>query len=149
MDILTSNELNSIGVFPDRSTKLVFKGREFVLGPSFSLSKKSAGISFCAQEEKDGHRCLLVESSSSITVWKCVKNEQEEPPDYHLSTIEREMLIDNCLLELTKCVGPMATLIIEDLKGEVTNMSRAQVINIVAEQIPDTKLALAFVQSMN
>ena len=149
MDILTSDELKLIGIFYDRSTRLVFKGKEFVLGPSFSLNKKSVGISFCIQEEENGHQCLLVETSNSIAVWKSVKTRKKKSLDHHLSKIEKEELISSCLLELTKCIGPIATLIIEDLEDEANNMSPIQFVNIIAEQIPDLKVALAFRQKMS
>lgn len=68
MDILTSSELELMGISPDQSKKLIFQGKEFVVGPSFSINNKGIGVNFCIQEESQGHRCLLVESSSSITV---------------------------------------------------------------------------------
>lgn len=144
MDILTSNELESMGVSLDRSTKLVFQGEGFVAGPSFSTSNKSIAINFCLQEEKSGCRCLLVESSSSVTVWKCVKPAKEKLSNQSLSTSEKEKIVERCRLELTKCIGPMASLIIDELAGEINNVPQAQFIDMVAEQIPDAKIASAF-----
>ncbi len=148
MDIITSSELELMGIFPDRSKKLVFQGREFVVGPSFSTNNKSIGINFCIQEEQQGHRCLLVESSSSITVWKYTKTKKSKPIDYQLSKAEKEALVDRCRLELTKCIGPMAALIIDELEDKANNMSRIQFVDMIAEQIPDPKIALAFKKNM-
>ena len=149
MDILTPSELELMGIFPDRSKKLVFQGREFVAGPSFSTNNKGAGISFCIQEEQQGYRCLLVESNSSITVWKCTKSTKSKSIDYQLSKTQKEELVDRCRLELTKCIGPMAALIIDELEDEGSNMSRIQIIDMIAEQIPDPKIALAFKNNMS
>lgn len=149
MDILTSNELESMGIFTDRSTKLVFQEEEFVAGPSFSTNNKSIGINFCIQEEKNGYRCLLIESSSSVTVWKCIKKTKDQRSDRYLSKAATEKLVERCRLELTRCIGPMASLIIDELKGEVNNMPQTQFVDLIAEQIPDPKIASAFKKNMS
>jgi hypothetical protein len=149
MDILTSSELELMGIFPDRSKKLVFQGRDFVVGPSFSTNNKGIGVNFCIQEEKQGHRCLLVESSSSITVWKSIKTVKNKLETHQSSEAKREELVDRCRLELTKCIGPMAALIVDELADEANNMSPIQFIEMIAEQIPDSKIALAFKKNMS
>jgi hypothetical protein len=149
MDILTSNELESMGVLHDRSTKIVFQGDEFTVGPSFSKNNKGISINFCTQEEKNGCRCLLVESSSAVTVWKCVNPTKEKLLEQDLSRIKKEKLLGQCRLELTKCIGPIATLIIDEIEDEINNMPRIKFIDMIAEQIPDPKIALAFKKNMN
>jgi hypothetical protein len=149
MDTLTSSELELMGISPDKSNKLIFRGREFVIGPSFSTNNKGISVNFCIQEEKQGHRCLLVESSSSITVWKSVKTVKSKPENHQSSESKKEELVDHCRLELTKCIGPMAALIVDELEDEANNMSQIQFVDMIAEQIPDSKIALAFKKSMS
>ncbi len=149
MDILTSSELELMGISPDQSKKLIFQGKEFVVGPSFSINNKGIGVNFCIQEESQGHRCLLVESSSSITVWKCIKTVKNKSANHQSSEAKRAELVDRCRLELTKCIGPMAALIVDELEDEANNMSQIQFIDMIAEQIPDSKIALAFKKSMS
>lgn len=43
----------------------------------------------------------------------------------------------------------MAALIVDELEDEANNMSQIQFIDMIAEQIPDSKIALAFKKSMS
>jgi hypothetical protein len=145
MDILTSNQLELMDIFPDKSAKLIFKGKEFVKGTSFSIKNKKTSIEFCLNEEEQGHQCLLVEDSTSVTVWKCAGVESSNSPG---SLLKKKELTDRCRLALTKCIGPMATFIIDELADDLERMSQKEMIDAIAEQIPDSKLADSFRKSV-
>jgi hypothetical protein len=145
MDILTSNQLELMGIFPDKSAKLIFQGKEFVRGSSFAIKNKKNGVDFCLEEEKQGHHCLLIEDSNSVTVWKCVGTKNS---DLLKSTAERKDLLNRCRLALTKCIGPMAELIMDELADDLQSMSQTQMVDAIAEQIPDSKLANGFRENM-
>ncbi len=134
-----------MGISPDRSSKIIFQGKEFIRGSSFSIKNKNIGIDFCHTEEKKGYHCLLIEDSNSVTVWKStiVKDQNSSS-----AKVERNELINRCRRELINCIGPMAELIIDELSDELDNMSPEQIVQFLAEQIPDPKLAVNFRHSM-
>jgi hypothetical protein len=144
MQKLTETELVNMGIQVDQSPIISFQGKRFRRGPSFSLKNREIGISYCQREESRGCNFLLVENKTAVTVWK---EEQVAVVDSKLQ-IKRQHLIDNCRQELTKCIGPMASLIIEELAPEAESVEAEKFIKLIAEQIPDAKLAQEFTENM-
>ncbi len=143
MQELTSAKLEAMGIFVETQSTIVFQGRHFSRGPSFSLRNKAIGLSFCEREERRGYNFLLVESPVSITVWKeikvGIKTANESIPE-----ISRQTFIECCFQELTNCVGPIATLIIDELASDLELVAPSDFLNRIESQIPDPKLATEF-----
>jgi hypothetical protein len=142
---LTEAELVNMGIHADQSPMIFFQGKCFHRGPSFSLKNRAIGISYCQREESRGYNFLLVENKTSVTVWK--EEQAVVVVDSQLQ-VKRQHLLDNCRQELMKCIGPMASLIIDELTPEADSLEAEQFIKLIAEQIPDAKLAQEFTENM-
>ena len=143
MLILTPEELAVMSGTTERASVLTLKGKQFILGPAFSSKMKSAAIGFCEQTEVDGHACVLVEDPTSITVWQELKSVPKEiqPP---VEKFNKDRFVNLCTIELTKCIGPMASLIIAESIDSTEPINPNQLIDRIVDQIPDPKLAKEF-----
>lgn len=140
MLLLTVDKLAKMGISPGSSSTITLDGKQFYIGPAFSLKMRAAAIGFCEQEESQGHECLLVEDKIALTVWKQVVI----PVPRSSSQPERKEFIKLCDRELKKCIGPMATFIIDELVNGDELLTATQLIDRIVEQIPDPKLAAEF-----
>ncbi len=141
MLILTSAELTAIKTFDRQSSTLTIEGQHFSLGPTFSLKMREAAARFCQQQESEGIACLLVEGNNTINVWKEVK-----PIVVDTSTpkLDKQKFVKCCETELTKCIGPMAKVIIAELVNSPDSLTANQFINRIVSEIADPKLAQEF-----
>jgi hypothetical protein len=143
MQELTSTKLEAMGIFVETQSTIVFQGRCFGRGPSFSLRNKAIALSFCEREERRGYNFLLVKSSTSVTVWKEIKV-ATEVVSTSISGFDRKAFIECCRQELTSCVGPMAMLIMDELSSDVELVTSNDFLDKIEAQIPDSKLANEF-----
>jgi hypothetical protein len=144
MHQLTETELVNMGIPVEQSPIISFQGKRFHRGPSFSLKNREIGISYCEREESKGYNFLLVENRTSVTVWK---EERVAVVDIK-SQAKRQHFIDSCRQELTKRIGPMASLIIDELVDNNKSLADEKLIELIAEQIPDAKVAQEFTEKM-
>jgi serine/threonine-protein kinase len=56
--------------------------------------------------------------------------------------------IQRCQQELAYCIGPMASLIVEEIMFQYTPQSPQELVNALAEQIPDPQKAMQFKQRL-
>jgi serine/threonine-protein kinase len=63
--------------------------------------------------------------------------------------IQNEAFVSRCREELTRCIGPMATLIIEDAIDQYPDASPHELVDILASQLSDGKQAEQFVSSIH
>ena len=143
MLILKHEELAAMQNLTKKLSNITIKGREFSLGPTFSLQMRDVAINFCKQEEDQGNHCLLVESNTTITVWKEVKTIDSEtssqPPQFN-----KQKFIEYCEQELIKRIGPMGHVIIAELISSPENFSPSQFVKKIIAEIPDPELAEEF-----
>jgi hypothetical protein len=141
--VFTAEKLAQMSISTINASSMMVSGDLFHVGPTFSLKMRAAAIKFCEQEESQGHECLLVESATSLTIWKRVINITEgdhaEP-----TRSERKEFITRCYKELRKCIGPMATLVMKELVDSTMSLTYPQIVDLIAEQIPNPKLAEDF-----
>ena len=143
MLIITPEELAVMCANTERSSTLTLEGKKFSLGPTFASKMKSAAIGFCEQEESDGHACVLVEDLTGITVWRETQNVPEEVQP-KVEKFDKNRFIKLCTVELTKCIGPMASLIMAESIESTESINPNQLIDRIVERIPDPKLAKEF-----
>ena len=142
--LLTVEKLAKMGISHGSSSTITLDCKQFYIGPAFSLKMRAAAISFCEQEESQGHECLLVENNNVLTVWKQVVNTVPTSS----SQSDRNEFIKCCDRELKKCIGPMATFIINELVNGDELLTATQLIDRIVEQIPNPKLAAEFRQKI-
>ncbi|WP_204137229.1 protein kinase [Halomicronema sp. CCY15110] len=65
------------------------------------------------------------------------------------SLLQNEAFVSRCREELTRCIGPMATLIIEDAIDQYPDASPHELVEILASQLSDGKQAEQFVSSIH
>ncbi|RZM75985.1 protein kinase domain-containing protein [Leptolyngbya iicbica] len=65
------------------------------------------------------------------------------------SLLQNEAFVSRCREELTRCIGPMATLIIEDAIDQYPDASPHELVDILASQLSDGKQAEQFVSSIH
>ena len=147
MLVLKYEELTAIQNPEKKSSNVTIHGREFSLGPTFSLQMREVAIRFCNQEEKEGNHCLLVEGNTAITVWKEVKIVESEASSQS-PQFNKQKFIEHCEQELTKRIGPMAHIIIAELISSPENLSPSQFVKKIVAEIPDPKLAEEFKDSV-
>lgn len=147
MQELTSAKLEAMGIFVETQSTIVFQGRHFSRGPSFSLRNRAIGFSFCEREERRGYNFLLVESPTSVTVWKEIKVGTKIANE-SIPEINRQTFIEYCCQELTNCIGPMAILIIDELASDLELTIPNDFLDRIEAQIPDSKLAAEFKTNM-
>ncbi len=138
---LTIEQLKEMGVSTISSSTLTLDDKQFQIGPTFSLKMRSAAIDFCEQKESEGCECLLVENANAITIWNQKKSISIEKSK---SESSQEEFVKRCHQELKKCIGPMATLIIDELVNGPEPLTGSQLVARIAAQIPDRKLANEF-----
>ncbi len=143
MQELTSTKLEAMGIFSEMKSMIIFQGKKFSRGPSFSLRNRAIGISFCEREERRGYNFLLVESAVSVTVWKEIKTTIEISNSSFIE-LDKRNFIACCRQELTKCIGPMASLIIDELISDLELTTPTQFLERIEAQIPDSKLVTEF-----
>jgi hypothetical protein len=143
MQELTSTKLEEIGIFVETQSTIVFQGRHFSRGPSFSLRNRAIGLSFCEREERRGYNFLLVENHTSVTIWKEIKATTEVISE-SISGFNRQTFIRCCRQELTNCIGPIAMLIMDELASDLALATPNNFLDRIEAQIPDSKLAIEF-----
>jgi hypothetical protein len=143
MQELTSAKLEAMGILVEIHSTIVFQGRHFSRGPSFSLRNRAIGLSFCEREERRGYNFLLVENHTSVTVWKEIK----VAADFANKSIlgfDRQTFMECCRQELTNCIGPMAVLIMDELASDLALTTPNNFLDRIEAQILDSKLAAEF-----
>lgn len=65
------------------------------------------------------------------------------------SAIQDEAFVARCRQELTRCIGPMATFVLEDALDQYPNASPQELVEILASQLSDGKQANQFVSSIH
>jgi hypothetical protein len=132
-----------MGLSPANTSNFTLNGKEFQIGPTFSLKMRDVAISFCEKEEREGKECLLIERSTAVTVWTQVKQPKRSSPK-----LDKQAFIERCNQELTKSIGPMASLIIDELLNGSELLTPSQLIDRIAAEIPNQKLAEEFKRKM-
>ena len=140
MQIVTVEQLAKGGISIGQSSTITIKNRQFHIGPTFSLKMRDAAISFCKQEESQGIKCLLVENATALTVWKHTVDLTEKID----AELNYQEFVERCRQELTKCIGPMATLIVDELVSGNKPLKASQLIEKIVAEIPDPKFAAEF-----
>jgi hypothetical protein len=143
MQEFTSTKLEAMGIFVEIQSTIVFQGRCFSRGPSFSLRNKAIALSFCEREERRGYNFLLVESPTSVSVWKEIKV-ATKITDESIPGFDKQAFMECCRQELTNCIGPMAILIINELSSNLELVTPNDFLDKIEAQIPDSKLANDF-----
>lgn len=143
MQELTSTKLEAMGIFVEIQSTIVFQGRHFSKGPSFSLRNRAIGLNFCEREERRGYNFLLVENHASVTVWKEIKV-AKETVDNSISEFDRQAFLEYCRQELTNCIGPMAILIMNELTSDIELSTPNKLLDRIEAQIPIPELANEF-----
>jgi hypothetical protein len=146
--VLTIEQLAEMGISSGSTDNFTFEGKEFRSGPTFSLKMRAAALGFCERQERHGTECLLVERASAVTVWTAVAKpinrvEQQPKPEF-----DRAAFIERCRQELTKSIGPMASLIIDELVNKSDPLSPRRSVEWIASQLPNAQLAEEFKQNM-
>jgi hypothetical protein len=147
MQELTSTKLEAMGIFVETQSTILFQGKHFSRGPSFSLRNKAIGLSFCEREERRGYNFLLVETPTSVIVWKEIKVATEianEISNKSILVFDKQSFIECCRQELTNCIGPMAVLIMDELTSDLKLIHPNDFLNKIEAQIPDSKIAAEF-----
>ena len=143
MQELTSTKLEAMGIFVETQSTIVFQGRHFSRGPSFSLRNRAIGLSFCEREERRGYNFLLVENPTSVTIWKEIKVAKKIAHE-SISGFNRQTFVECCRQELTNCIGPMAIMIIDELDSDQELVMPSDFLDSIEAQIPDSRLANEF-----
>ncbi|MDB9525321.1 protein kinase [Oscillatoria sp. CS-180] len=65
------------------------------------------------------------------------------------TTLQDEAFLSQCRQELTRCIGPMASLVMEDVLDQHPNASPEELVRILASQLSDGKQAEQFVSSIH
>ncbi|MDJ0703537.1 MAG: hypothetical protein QNJ46_09675 [Leptolyngbyaceae cyanobacterium MO_188.B28] len=72
---LRADLLEALGIHCDAASKyLVLRGKLYERGPSFARRDKQKAAQYCQKSEQEGLSCLLVESSTELTVWLEISN---------------------------------------------------------------------------
>ncbi len=143
MQELTSTKLETMGIFSEMESMIILQGKKFSRGPSFSLKNRAIGISFCEREERRGYDFLLVASATSVTVWKEIKT-TIETSNSSFFELDKQNFVECCRQELTKCIGPIALLIMDELISDLKLKTPTQFLDRIEAQIPDSKLVTEF-----
>ena len=64
------------------------------------------------------------------------------------SILQEEAFVDECRQALTRCIGPMATLVLEDVLDQYPDASPQELVDILAAQLSDGQQASQFVSSV-
>ncbi|MEM9504579.1 MAG: protein kinase, partial [Cyanobacteria bacterium P01_E01_bin.43] len=64
------------------------------------------------------------------------------------SVLQEEAFVDECRQALTRCIGPMATLVLEDVLDQYPDASPQELVDILAAQLSDGQQASQFVSSV-
>jgi hypothetical protein len=137
-------KIAEMGISIEDTSRMTWHDKQFQIGPVFALKMREAAIGFCEQEENLGHRCILIENDSTLTIWTQKNNLQKSLE----SQLNSQKFIKRCHQELKKCIGPMATLVIDELVNGSEKLTANKLVERIVKQIPDPKLADEFIRSM-
>jgi hypothetical protein len=138
--VLKNEDLAVLGIPPGNTSNFIYDGKEFQIGPTFSLKMRSEAINFCEREESEGRECLLIERATAVTVWRSITPSSAKSSPQ----LDKQLFIEQCHQELTKSIGPIATVIIKELVNSSEPLTATQLIDRVAAEIPDSSLAEQF-----
>ena len=144
MRLVKFENIAGMGISIKDSSNMTWQDEHFHIGPTFSLKMRAAAIGFCSQEEDLGQKCILVENDTTLTVWRQVATS----PKKSSSQLNQKEFIQRCHHELQRCIGPMATFIIDELVNGSEKLTETKLIGRIIEQIPDPKLAAEFRTNM-
>ena len=144
MLVVKYENLAEMRISIEDSSTMTCQDKQFHIGPVFSLKMRSAAIGFCEQQEGLGHQCILIESDTTLTTWRYTANLVEKSS----SQLKQQEFVGRCHQELKKCIGPMATFIIDELVNGSEKLTATILIDRIVAQIPDPKLADQFRSNM-
>jgi hypothetical protein len=149
MLVYTEEDLATIGILVDPKSHIFLDGEEFYAGPSFSIKMNTIAERFCHREEEKGGKCLLIKGGGKVSIWIAIveKNRQEFLRECVDKSIKRES-IDICTKELTRCIGPIAQLLIDDALSLDPSLSLEKLVEQIALQIPHKTLSINFQKQM-
>jgi len=90
-------------------------------------------------------------SSQSVQSSKPITQERSTPPPsvkQPVSSIRPEF-VERCRSELARCIGPMASYVMDDVMSHAQPMNPQQLVRAIAAEIPDSKKAKAFEQLLS
>jgi hypothetical protein len=140
LQVVKFEQLAEMGISIEDSSTMTWHDRHFHIGPTFSLKMRAAAIGFCNQEEDLGQKCILIENDTTLTVWRQIATSAKKSS----SQLNQQEFIQRCHHELQKCIGPMATFIIDELVNGSEKLTATKLIDRIVEQIPDPNLAAEF-----
>lgn len=133
------------GLLNAKKNELTMEGKLLVPTVSFARVYRDKAVEVCRQEMEEGILCVVVETRYGFyTVWRekvDTKTERSSPP---LPQPIDANFMDNCQRELAKYIGPISKFIIEEMIEENPGISKKELIEKLALQIPNESQRLEF-----
>jgi hypothetical protein len=162
MLIYTEAELLAMGIrLHGSSSQITIQEQTFRLVFSFNNRMRDFVNYFCQREELNGNNCIIIETGTTICVWRQISS-----LPYSDTSVELEIIVDKtgelirqkfpedadlpaslitqCTNVLTEYIGPVALFMVNDLSAKNPNCQPADFVEALTACISDPLLAKEF-----
>lgn len=158
MTILSIEEFNARCSIADDSSHKIYQGKTIVGGPVFAPTDIDAAQTYCEifSQKQTGETCLIVEDKNFLRIWIEERNVEELKELHSDSCLEIEQIsnrsslpveakfINNCQELLAQYVGPIARVICRKTLAKKPDLTRTELVEILAKKISDPQQAEEF-----
>jgi hypothetical protein len=158
----TEAELLTMGIKLHGSSQITIGEQNFRLVFSFDNKMRDFVDDFCRREELKGNHCIIIETGTTICVWRRISSQPHpdtsgdlEPTVDKTGELIRQKfpekadslpasLITQCTTILTEYIGLIALFIVNDLSAKNPNCQPADFVEALTSCISDPQLAKEF-----
>jgi hypothetical protein len=162
----TEQDLLAMGIKIHNSSQITIQEQHFRLVFSFDHKMRAFVNDFCQREASKGNICIIVETGTTICVWRQVSSDTNKNLDPDISgylepTADKTgelirqkfpeeadslpaSLITQCTTILTEYIGPIALFIVNDLSAKNPDCQPADFVEALTSCISDPLLAKEF-----
>ena len=160
MSLLSLEEFERQSVSSNSSSERIYQGESIKQGPVFSLENPNAATLYCQRfsKVKNGAVCIIVREKSFLRVWSQANTSKQTNKKAFPLNAKTEISLDDmrvdssfseaCRQKLAVLIGPIADIICKKTLAKKPNMSRKELVGILAKKIPDSNQALEFKQEL-
>ena len=160
MSVLSLEEFERQSASSVSSSERIYQGESIKQGPVFSLENPNAATLYCQRfsKVKNGAVCVIVREKSFLRVWSQTDTSQQtDEKAVRLNTKTKisldDMRVDSsfseaCRQKLAVLIGPIADIVCKKTLAKKSEMTRKELVEILAKKIPDSNKALEFKQEL-
>ena len=153
--VTTSDKLELQSLPGHKTSQIIFRNKILTRGPDFAAKLWQTAKQYCERYYDPNRLCVLVEHSSYVSVWK---ENNEMPTDVRekktqVLALETQQPIQielndesiaRCKQELAEFIGPISSIVCDQILAENPNIKIQEFIKAIAKQVPDKDKADEF-----